>query len=341
MERQPIILGIESSCDETSFALLQGNKILAHKTARQEIHSEYGGVVPELASRAHMQNIIPTLQLTLRQSAIELTDINAIAYTRGPGLLGSLLVGSSLAKGLSLALNKPLVAVNHMKGHILAHFIDDNASIPDFPFICLTVSGGHTQLVIVRSPLEMEVVGKTLDDAAGEAFDKTAKMLDLPYPGGPLIDQYAKEGNPDRFSFRVSKLSGFDYTFSGIKTGVLYFLKEQTEKNPNFIIENLADICASAQATILDMLFHQLEKLVEDTGITEVAIAGGVSANSDLRKRLQQKGESGWKVHIPKFEYCTDNAAMIAMAGKFLYEAGKYGKLCRPRACPSNFYLKS
>jgi N6-L-threonylcarbamoyladenine synthase len=337
VERQPIILGIESSCDETSFALLQGNKILAHKTARQEIHSEYGGVVPELASRAHMQNIIPTLQLTLRQSAIELTDINAIAYTRGPGLLGSLLVGSSLAKGLSLALNKPLVAVNHMKGHILAHFIDDNASIPDFPFICLTVSGGHTQLVIVRSPLEMEVVGKTLDDAAGEAFDKTAKMLDLPYPGGPLIDQYAKEGNPDRFSFRVSKLSGFDYTFSGIKTGVLYFLKEQTEKNPNFIIENLADICASAQATILDMLFHQLEKLVEDTGITEVAIAGGVSANSDLRKRLQQKGESGWKVHIPKFEYCTDNAAMIAMAGKFLYEAGKYGKLCEAPAPRMSF----
>lgn len=325
MHKQSIILGIESSCDDTSIAVLKGNQILSNYLATQEIHTEFGGVVPELASRAHQQNIIPVLEKGLREANCSLQDIDAIAYTRGPGLLGSLLVGSSFAKGLSLGLNKPLVEVNHMKAHILAHFIEDNASTPKFPFLCLTVSGGHTQIVLVKSALEMNVLGNTLDDAAGEAFDKAAKMMGIPYPGGPLIDQYAKSGNPKAFPFKISNMKGYNFSFSGLKTGILYFLRRNVELNPLFIQENLHDICASIQETIVATLLKKLTKAVTDLNIKEVAIAGGVSANSELRKQLKAKEIEGWKVHLPKFEYCTDNGAMIAIAGKFLYEAGEFG----------------
>ncbi len=329
--KHPIrILGIESSCDETSAAILQGDKILTNLIANQTIHSKYGGVVPELASRAHQQNIVPVVQQCLEQSGLQLSDLNAIAYTKGPGLLGSLLVGSSFAKGLSLATNLPLLEVNHMKAHILAHFIDDNSSIPSLPFLCLTVSGGHTQIVLVKSPLEMEIIGSTLDDAAGEAFDKSAKMMGLPYPGGPLIDQYAKNGDPNRFHFKVGEMDNYNFSFSGLKTGILYFLRKEKEKNENFIAENLTDLCASIQHCIVGALLLKLEKAVKDFGISEVAIAGGVSANSYLRNSLKDKEKEGWKVHIPKFEYCTDNAAMIAMAGKFLFEGKIFGALSNP-----------
>ena len=330
MQKHSIIIGIESSCDDTSIAVLKGNKILANYVANQEIHTEFGGVVPELASRAHQQNIIPVLQKGLKEANCSLADIDAIAYTRGPGLLGSLLVGSSFAKGLSIGLKKPLVEVNHMKAHILAHFIDDNASTPKFPFLCLTVSGGHTQIVLVKSALEMEVLGNTLDDAAGEAFDKAAKMMDLPYPGGPLIDRYAKTGNPKAFPFKVGNIKGYDFSFSGLKTGILYFLRKNVEQNPDFIQENLNDICASVQHTIVATLLKKLNQAVEDKNITEVAIAGGVSANSELRKQLKEKEKKGWTVHLPKFEYCTDNGAMIAIAGKFLFEAEQFGDLKNP-----------
>ena len=320
--KQSIILGIESSCDDTSIAVLKGRKILSNFVANQEIHAEFGGVVPELASRAHQQNIIPVIEKGLKEANCTLKDIDAIAYTRGPGLLGSLLVGSSFAKGLSIGLNKPLVEVNHMKAHILAHFIEDNASTPKFPFLCLTVSGGHTQIVLVESPLQMEVIGTTIDDAVGEAFDKAAKMMELPYPGGPLIDKYAKLGNPNAFPFKISNMKGYNYSFSGLKTGILYFLRKNKELNPNFIQENMNDICASVQHTIVATLLKKLEKAVTDFDIKDVAIAGGVSANSELRKQLKAKTEEGWTVHLPNFEYCTDNGAMIAMAGQFLFQNG-------------------
>lgn len=316
-----VILGIESSCDDTSAAVLKNDTILSNVTASQAIHEQYGGVVPELASRAHQQNIIPVVDAALKKASVTLKDIDLIAFTQGPGLMGSLVVGTAFAKSLSLALNKPMVAVHHMHAHILAHFIHEGTPIPKFPFICLTVSGGHTQLVRVNSPVEMIVLGSTIDDAAGEAFDKTAKILGFPYPGGPLIDRYAKEGNPKAFTFSKPQVDGYNFSFSGLKTSVLYFIQKEVAKNPQFIEENKADLCASIQETILEILFKQLRKVSTDTGISEIAIAGGVSANSGLRNRLQEEGKTrGWNVYIPKFEYCTDNAAMIAIAGKFLAE---------------------
>jgi len=327
MKDKAIILGIESSCDDTSIAVLQDHKILANIVSNQKVHAEYGGVVPELASRAHQQNIVPALTVALKKAEISPSDIDAIAYTRGPGLMGSLLVGSSFAKGLSLALDKPLIEVHHMKAHILAHMIDDNESTPNFPFICLTVSGGHTQLLKVNDPLDIEIIGQTIDDAAGEAFDKAGKMLGLPYPSGPIIDKYASEGDPRAHEFNIGKVKDYDFSFSGFKTSVLYYLRKEVEKDPEFIEKEIKNLCASIQKHILDALFFKLEKLVKDSGIKEVAIAGGVSANSGLRKRLKDKESDGWTVHIPKFEYCTDNAAMIAMAGHYDLQKEQFGKL--------------
>lgn len=318
-----VILGIESSCDDTSAAIIKNDTILSNITAGQAIHELYGGVVPELASRAHQQNIIPVVDAALKKAGVTLKELDAIAFTRGPGLMGSLVVGTSFAKATALALDIPLLDVNHMHGHILAHFINEGQEMPNFPFICLTVSGGHTQLVVVESPLAMKIVGSTIDDAAGEAFDKIAKIIGLPYPGGPLVDKLAQIGNPNRFEFAKPVVSGYDYSFSGLKTSVLYFLQKQTKENPHFIEENKADICASVQHTIMTILFKKLTKLATDLSLTDIAIAGGVSANSGLRNQLIATGkEKGWRVFIPKFDYCTDNAAMIAIAGKFLFEAG-------------------
>lgn len=321
-----IILGIESSCDDTSASILKNEAILSNVVAGQNIHEQYGGVVPELASRAHQQNILPVIDVAIKKAGIQLEDIDAIAFTNGPGLLGSLLVGTSFAKALSLGLQIPMVTVNHMHGHVLAHFIDDNEkSKPNFPFLCLTVSGGHTQIVLVRDYLDMEVVGTTRDDAAGEAFDKTAKLLGLPYPGGPLIDKYAQLGNPNAFQFTKPNLPDFEYSFSGLKTNVLQFLQKNTSKNKDFIKDNLNDICASLQKTIIDILFDKLILAAQHYNIQEIAIAGGVSANSGLRIRLEEEGiKNQWKTHIPKFEYCTDNAAMIAIAGRYQYLAGNF-----------------
>jgi len=313
------ILAIESSCDDTAAAVLENGEVLSNLIANQEVHADYGGVVPELASRAHQQNILPVVAQSLKKANIKLSNIDAIAYTEGPGLLGSLLVGSSFAKGLSMGLRKPLISVNHMQAHILAHFIKDNEAQPSFPFLCLTVSGGHTQIVLVEAALKMKVIGRTLDDAAGEAFDKAAKMMQLPYPGGPLIDKYAKMGDPNRFHFKVGKMKGYDFSFSGIKTGILYFLRKEIEKSPTFIKDNLHDLCASIQNNIIDALFLKLEKAVAHYGIKEVAIAGGVSANSAIRSRLKAKEKDGWKVYIPKLEYCTDNAAMIGIVGHYKF----------------------
>lgn len=322
-----VILGIESSCDDTSAAILKDDTILSNVTASQAIHEQYGGVVPELASRAHQQNIIPVVDAAIKKAAITLKDIDLIAFTQGPGLMGSLVVGTAFAKSLSLALNKPMVAVHHMHAHILAHFINEGVPVPGFPFICMTVSGGHTQLVRIDAPTEMVVLGSTIDDAAGEAFDKTAKILGFPYPGGPLIDRYAKEGNPLAFTFAKPQVEGYNFSFSGLKTSVLYFIQKEVAKNPHFIEENKADLCASIQATILEILFKKLRKVAADTGIKDIAIAGGVSANSGLRAKLAEEGEkSGWNVFIPKFEYCTDNAAMIAIAGKFLAEKKQFAR---------------
>lgn len=324
-QKNLVILGIESSCDDTSAAVIKNDTILSNITAGQDVHKQYGGVVPELASRAHQQHLIPVVHEALRQANIQLSDLNAIAFTRGPGLLGSLVVGTSFAKATALALNIPLLDVNHMQGHILAHFINEGQEMPHFPFLCLTVSGGHTQLVLLRDYLDMEVIGTTIDDAAGEAFDKIAKLLGFPYPGGPLIDQYAKEGNPLAFSFSKPQIPGYDYSFSGLKTSVLYFLQKQLKEQPDFIENHKADLCASVQHTILEILFKKLVKAAGDHGITDIAIAGGVSANSGLRNRLQEEGrQRGWRVFIPKFSYCTDNAAMIAITGKFLYEKGLF-----------------
>ena len=322
--KDTIILGIESSCDDTSAAILKNETILSNVTAGQEVHKEWGGVVPELASRAHQQNIIPVVDAALKKAKVSKKDIDAVAFTRGPGLMGSLIVGTSFAKSFALAMEIPLIEVNHMQGHILAHFIDDeDKPKPSFPFLCLTVSGGHTQLVIVSDFLDMEIIGTTKDDAAGEAFDKTAKLLGLPYPGGPLIDKYAQLGDPNKFTFTKPKVPGLDYSFSGLKTNVLQFLQREEKKNKNFVDENINDICASLQKTIIDILFDNLIKAAKQFNINEVAIAGGVSANSEIRKRLITEGtKRNWKTFIPKFEYCTDNAAMIAIAGKYNLIAG-------------------
>jgi len=316
------ILGIESSCDDTSAAVICNGKVLTNVVANQEIHAKYGGVVPELASRAHQQNIVPVIQQAIQQANIDKKQLSAIAFTRGPGLMGSLLVGSSFARSLSLALNIPLIPVNHMQAHVLAHFIDDeNQQKPPFPFLCLTISGGHTQIVKISSYFSMEVIGETLDDAVGEAFDKSAKILGLPYPGGPFVDKYARLGNPNAFEFSKPKMADLNFSFSGLKTGILYFIQKKVKENPNFIEENLNDICASIQRTIVEILFDKLEKAVELTGIKHIAIAGGVSANSEIRGTLKATEEKfGWKTYIPKFEYTTDNAGMIAIVGylKFL-----------------------
>jgi len=321
-QKDTIILGIESSCDDTSAAVLQNERILSNVIASQDIHKLYGGVVPELASRAHQQNIIPVVDQAIKKAGITLDQIDAIAFTKGPGLLGSLVVGTSFSKAFSLALDIPMIDVNHMHGHVLAHFIDDDGKDkPSFPFLCLTVSGGHTQIVLVKAPLEMEVIGSTIDDAAGEAFDKSAKILGFPYPGGPLIDKYSKEGNPLKFEFAKPKMEGYDFSFSGLKTSILYFLQKQIKLNSNFVEENLADICASIQKSIIDILFVKLTKAASDLNINQIAIAGGVSANSGLRNELIRiGGVKKWKTFIPKFEFCTDNAAMIAITGKYMFE---------------------
>lgn len=315
-----IILGIESSCDDTSAAILKDGEILSNCTANQAAHKEYGGVVPEVASRAHQVNIIPTVDLAIKKAGISKKDISAIAFTRGPGLMGSLLVGVSFAKAMAMSLDVPMIEVNHMKGHVLAHFAETPK--PNFPLLCLTVSGGHTQIVLVKDYLDMEILGETIDDAAGEAFDKTGKLLDLGYPAGPVIDKLAKLGE-HKFQFPQPKIDGLNFSFSGLKTSILYFLQKEVKKNPNFVTENLNDICTSVQRTIVTFLIHKLEKAADETGITEIAIAGGVSANSELRETLTKLGkEKGWNTYIPKFEYCTDNAAMIAVTGyhKFLKE---------------------
>jgi N6-L-threonylcarbamoyladenine synthase len=315
------ILGIETSCDDTSAAVSLNTQILSNVISTQKIHEIYGGVVPELASRAHMQNIVPVINEAINKAGITLDKIDAIAFTRGPGLLGSLLVGTSFAKSLSMALGKPLIDVHHMKAHILAHFIDNEQNNkPDFPFLCLTVSGGHTQIVQVNSYYDFEILGTTIDDAAGEAFDKCAKIMGLPYPGGPLIDKYAQIGDDKRFQFNKPQVGGFDFSFSGLKTSFLYFIEKEKKKNPQFIDENLHDLCASLQKTIIDILIQKLELASEKTGVKTVAIAGGVSANSGLRNRMiSYEQEKEWKVFIPEFQFCTDNAGMIAVSGYFNY----------------------
>ena len=319
-----IILAIESSCDDTSAAVLKDGKILSNCVANQEVHKEYGGVVPEVASRAHQVHIIPVVEMAIKKAGISKTAISAVAFTRGPGLIGSLLVGVSFAKAFALSLNLPLIEVNHMQAHVLAHFAEDPK--PNFPFLCLTVSGGHTQIVLVRSPLDMEVIGNTLDDAAGEAFDKTGKLLGLDYPAGPLIDKWAKKGQAI-FPFTEPSVPNLDFSFSGLKTSVLYFLKRNIKKNPDFIQQNLADICASVQSRIVSILMNKLKKAVKQTAIMEVAIAGGVSANSALRQSLTQWGEeNGWNTYIPAFQYCTDNAAMIAVTAYFKYQEGDFAE---------------
>ena len=321
MPTYPCILAIESSCDDTGAAVLAGGQLLSNIVATQKVHEQYGGVVPELASRAHQQHLLPVVTAALREAGISKHELDAVAVTQGPGLLGSLLVGGMFAKTLALALGKPLIAVNHMRAHILAHFLAEPK--PRFPFLCLTVSGGHTQLVVVRSALEMAVIGQTIDDAAGEAFDKTSKLLGLPYPGGPHLDKLAREGNPRRFAFPIGTMPGYDFSFSGLKTSVLYFLRKETAANPNFIAENLPDLCASIQYTIVATLLRQLRRAAHDTGLTQVALAGGVAANSGLRTALQQEAtEQGWEVFIPDFAFCTDNAAMVAITAHFQLEAG-------------------
>ena len=326
-QKDIIILGIESSCDDTSAAVLKNSTILSNLIARQEIHELYGGVVPELASRAHQQNIIPVVDAALKKAGVTKDEIDAIAFTKGPGLMGSLVVGTSFAKAFSMAMNIPLLEVNHMMGHVLAHFIDDEGKDkPTFPFLCLTVSGGHTQIVLVEDHLSMKVIGTTIDDAAGEAFDKAAKMLGFPYPGGPLIDKFAKEGDPTKFTFAKPNIQGLDFSFSGLKTSILYFLQKETKLNSDFIEENKADLCASIQASVVDILLKKITKAAKEYNIHQIAIAGGVSANSGLRNALQEAGKKyQWNVFIPKFEYCTDNAAMIAITGKFLFEKGIFG----------------
>lgn len=320
------ILAIESSCDDTAAAVLQNAKVLSNVVANQSIHGEYGGVVPELASRAHQQNIVPVIEMAIRKANIDKNQLNAIAFTQGPGLMGSLLVGSSFAKSLALALKIPLIAVNHMHAHILAHFIDeDGYDKPKFPFLALTISGGHTQIVKVNDFFDMEIIGETTDDAVGEAFDKSAKILGLPYPGGPLIDKYAQLGNPKAFAFTKPKVPGLNFSFSGLKTAILYFIQKNIAENPNFIEENRDDICASIQHTIVQILMDKLKLAVAETGIKQIAIGGGVSANSGIRTTLKEAEKKyGWKTFIPKFEYTTDNAAMIGIVGYQKYLASNF-----------------
>tara|TARA_R110002020_G_scaffold462818_2_gene682558 strand:+ start:82559 stop:83584 length:1026 start_codon:yes stop_codon:yes gene_type:complete len=316
------ILAIESSCDDTSAAVLCGNRTLSNIVATQKIHEEYGGVVPELASRAHQQNIVPVVHQALAKANIDKKQLSAIAFTRGPGLMGSLLVGTSFAKSLSLGLGIPLIEVNHMQAHILSHFIEEeNYKMPSFPFLAMTISGGHTQVVMVKDYFDMEILGESLDDAVGEAYDKSAKILGLPYPGGPLVDKYAQLGNPKAFPFPKPKVDGLNFSFSGLKTSILYFIQRETKNNPNFIAENLNDICASIQFTIINILMDKIKKAVKQTGITQIAIGGGVSANSGIRQALKKAEEKwGWTTYIPKFEYCTDNAAMIGIVGYLKYK---------------------
>jgi N6-L-threonylcarbamoyladenine synthase len=322
----PIILAIESSCDETSAAVITNGKVLNNVIATQAVHQKYGGVVPELASRAHQQKIVTVVNEALTSAQVGQRQLSAIAFTRGPGLMGSLLVGVSFAKGMALGLNIPLIEVNHMQAHVLAHFIDEPK--PAFPFLCLTVSGGHTQLVLVNDYLTMEVIGQTQDDAVGEAFDKAAKLLGLPYPGGPMVDQYAQVGNPERYKFTETVMPGLDFSFSGIKTQFMYFLRDELKKDAGFIEKNMNDLCASIQTHLVSMVLKRLVQASEQTGIKEVAIAGGVSANSGLRNSLKALGkEKGWQVFIPAFEYCTDNAAMIAMAAHFKFLKGEFTDL--------------
>jgi N6-L-threonylcarbamoyladenine synthase len=323
---QSILLAIESSCDETSASVVRNGKVLNNIIASQAVHQKYGGVVPELASRAHQQNIVMVVREALESARITPKDLNAIAFTRGPGLMGALLVGVSFAKGLALALNVPLIEVNHMQAHVLAHFIEDPK--PQFPFLCLTVSGGHTQIVLVRDFLDMEVIGETRDDAVGEAFDKGAKILGLPYPGGPLIDRHARLGNPAAFPFPGTTVPGLDFSFSGIKTALLYLVRDRMKENPEFINEHLNDLCASLQHNLVKMLLDKVVLAAQQTGIKQIAIAGGVSANSGLQSSLRELGgKKGWDVFIPAFQYCTDNAAMIGMAGYYKYLKGEFAAL--------------
>lgn len=323
-KKSVFILAIESSCDDTAAAILQNDKVLSNVVANQLIHNEFGGVVPELASRAHQLNIVPVIDVALKKAGIKKEELAAIAFTQGPGLMGSLLVGSSFAKSMAIALKIPLIAVNHMQAHILAHFIDEEGfDKPTFPFLALTISGGHTQIVRVNDFFDMEIIGETTDDAVGEAFDKSAKILGLPYPGGPLVDKHAQKGNPKAFTFTKPKVSHLDFSFSGLKTAILYFIQKKTSENPDFIAENIDDICASIQNTIIEILMEKLQLAVKETGIKQVAIGGGVSANSGIRKTLKEAEQKyGWKTFIPKFEYTTDNAAMIGIVGyqKFLID---------------------
>lgn len=319
------ILGIESSCDDTSAAVIRDGALLSNLISNQKVHEGFGGVVPELASRAHQANIIPVVDMALKNAGITIQDVNAIAFTRGPGLLGSLLVGTSFAKGVALSLNIPLVEVNHLHGHILAHFIQtqESRSFPEFPFLCLLVSGGHTQIVLVHNYLDMEIIGKTIDDAAGEAFDKCAKVIGLPYPGGPVIDKLAQLGNPLAFQFAKPLPKGFDFSFSGLKTSFLYFLRDRIATQPSFIEQNLNDLCASLQHTIVEILMDKLEAAAKKYRVKEVAIAGGVAANSHLRKSLTERGNTqGWHIYLPDYGFTTDNAAMIAIAGYYKFKAG-------------------
>lgn len=327
MHQSPIILGIESSCDDTSAAVLSGHTLLSNVIASQAVHTAYGGVVPELASRAHEQNIVPVVSEAIRRAGITLGDLDAIAFTRGPGLLGSLLVGTNFAKGLALSLGIPMVEVNHLHAHVLAHFIEEEGEphvAPHFPFLCLLVSGGNSQIILVRSASDMQIIGQTIDDAAGEAFDKCAKVMGLGYPGGPIVNRLANEGDPKAFSFSKPHIAGYDYSFSGLKTSFLYTLRDELAKNPNFIEERKADLCASLQATVIDILMKKLRQAAKDLGIDQVALAGGVSANTGLRAAFEEHAQRyGWKIFIPKFAYTTDNAAMVAMNGYFSYMEGR------------------
>ncbi len=323
------ILAIESSCDETAAAVCTDGKIISNVIANQTVHAEYGGVVPELASRAHMQNIVPVVDAALKRAELNISSIHAIAFTKAPGLIGSLLVGAQFAKSLALALKVPLIGVHHMQAHVLANLIDEPA--PEFPFLCLTVSGGHTQIVLCESPHRLTVIGETIDDAAGEAFDKSAKILGLPYPGGPLIDKYAQEGNPSRFSFPEPQIPNLNFSFSGLKTAILYFVRDNEAIDKDFLQKNMHDICASIQQRIISILLNKLKKAARQTNIKNICIAGGVSANSGLRKAFKETGEKeGWQTFIPRFEYCTDNAAMIAITGYYQFLSEQYDELTLP-----------